>query len=110
MTNALTEQSEWTLTYDYGEGQLQWDTNHELWAAWAMLEGVFRGMNVAGTDIPMYIRRNYENRVCVRCNSSGLTIYEGMLGSLAQIALDELQDEELQDKKSSAGREGPALW
>jgi hypothetical protein len=54
MTNALTEQSEWTLTYDYGEDQLQWDTNHELWAAWAMLEGIFRGMNVAGTDIPIY--------------------------------------------------------
>ena len=110
MANAITEQSVWTLIYDYGEGQLQWDTNHELWAAWAMLEGVFRGMNVTGKDIPMYVRRNYENRVYVRCNSSGLTIYEGMLGSLAQIALDELKDEELQDKKSSAGREGPALW
>ena len=106
MTNALTEQSEWTLTYDYGEGQLQWDTNHELWAAWAMLEGVFRGMNVAGTDIPMYVRRNYENRVCVRCNSSGLTIYEGMLGSLARIALEERQDGESQDEKRSTPTQG----
>ena len=109
MTNPITEQSEWTLTYDYGEGQLQWDTDHELWSAWAMLEGVFRGMNVASVEIAKYIRRNYENRICVRCNSSGLTIYEGMLGNLAQIALDELGDEELQNEKRSAGPEGPAL-
>ena len=109
MTNAITEQSEWTLTYDYGEGQLQWDTDVALWEATAMLEGLFRGLGIAGAAMASYIRKNYEGRVCVRCNSSGLTIYEGMLGHLARIALEELQDEELQEEKRSAGREGPAL-
>ena len=109
MTNLITEQSEWTLTFDYEGGQLTWDTDIPLWEATAMLEGLFRGMNVAAQDIPTYIRRNYEGRVCVRCNSSGLTVYEGMLGLLAQIALDELGDEELQREKRSAGPEGPAL-
>ena len=109
MTNSITEQSEWTLTYDYGGGQLTWNTDVPLWEATAMLEGLFRGLGIAGADVPIYIRRNYEGRVRVHCNSSGLTIYEGMLGHLAQIALDELGDEELQREKRSAGPEGPAL-
>ncbi len=109
MTN-IVEGQEWTLTFDYEGGQLTWNTNVPLWEATAMLEGLFRGVGVASADIGTYIRRNYEERVCVRCNSNGLTIYEGMLGHLAQIALDELQDEELQREKRSAGPAGPALW
>ena len=53
-----------------------------------MLEGVFRGIGIAGADIPTYIRRNYEQRVTVQCGE--MTYYEGMLGNLARIALDEL--------------------
>jgi hypothetical protein len=106
MTNIVEEQSKWTLTFDFGEGQLQWNTDTALWEATAMLEGLFRGLGIAGAAIASYIRKNHEGRVCVRCNSSGLTIYEGMLGHLAQIALDELADEELQNEKRSAPAQG----
>jgi len=107
MTNLVEEQSEWTLTFDYADGQLTWNTNVPLWEATAMLAGVFRGIGIAGADIPTYIRKHYEQRVTVQCGE--MTYYAGMLGSLARIALDELQDEELQDQKRSAGPEGPAL-
>ena len=59
-----------------------------------MLEGLFRGLYIAGADIPTYIRRNYEQRVIVQCGE--MTYYEGILGNLARIALDELGDEEQQ--------------
>ena len=104
MTNLVEEQSQWTLTYDYGGGQLTWNTDVPLWEATAMLEGVFRGIGVAGADIPTYIHRNYEQRVTVQCGD--ITYYEGMLGSLARIALDELGDEALQNEKRSAPTQG----
>jgi len=107
MTNIVEERSEWVLTYDYGEGQLTWNSDIPLWEATAMLQGVFRGIGIAGTDIPTYIRRNYEQQVTVQCGE--MTYYKGMLGSLARIALDELGDEELQNEKRSAGPKGPAL-
>jgi hypothetical protein len=108
MTNLAEEQSQWTLTYNYGSGQLTWNTDIPLWEATAMLEGVFRGIGVAGADIPTYIRRNYEQRVTVQCGE--MTYYEGMLGSLARIALDELQDEELQDAKRSTPAQSRGTW
>ena len=104
MTNLVEEQSKWTLTYDYGGGQLTWSTDIPLWEATAMLEGLFRGIGVAGADIPTYIRRNYEQRITVQCGDT--TYYEGMLGNLARIALDELGDEELQNEKRSTPAQG----
>ncbi len=104
VTNLVGEQSEWVLTYDYGEGQLCWNSHIPLWEATAMLEGLFRGIGVAGADIPTYIRRNYEQRVTVQCGET--TYYEGMLGNLARIALDELDDETLQNEKRSAPTQG----
>ena len=106
MTNIVEEHSEWMLTYDYGEGQLTWNSDLPLWEATAMLEGLFRGMCIAADNIPPYIRNNYERRVTVRYGD--MTYYEGMLGHLAQIALDELQDE--QDEKSSTPAQGRGTW
>ena len=104
MTNLVEEQSEWVLTYDYGGGQLTWNSDIPLWEATAMLAGVFRGIGIAGADIPTYIRRNYEQRVTVQCGE--MTYYEGMLGNLARIALDELGDEELQNETRSTPAQG----
>jgi len=104
MTNAITEQSEWVLIYDHAEGQLTWNSDIPLWEATAMLKGVFCAIGIAGADIPTYIRRNYEQRVTVQCGE--MTYYAGMLGSLARIALDELQDEELQDQNRSTPAQG----
>jgi hypothetical protein len=104
MTNLVEEQSEWVLTFDYEEGQLHWNSHIPLWEATAMLEGLFRGIGVVGADIPTYIRRNYEQRVTVQCGDT--TYFEGMLGNLARIALDELRDEELQNEKRSAPAQG----
>ena len=107
MTNIVEERSEWVLTYDHGGGQLTWNSHIPLWEAAAMLEGVCRGIGIAGADIPTYIRHNYEQWVTVQCGD--ITYYEGMLGNLARIALDELGDEELQREKRSAGHAGLAL-
>ncbi len=104
MTNLAEERSQWTLTYDYGEGQLSWNSHIPLWEATAMLEGLFCGLGIAGADIPTYIRRNYEQRITVQCGE--ITYYEGILGHLARIALDELGDEELQNEKRSTPAQG----
>jgi hypothetical protein len=38
MTDPVKEQSQWTLTYGYGDGKLTWNTNFSLWGPIPMLE------------------------------------------------------------------------
>ena len=65
----------------------------------------FQGIGIASEQIPAYIKANYERPVTVLWN--GVPFYEGSIGRLALIVLDELAD--AQQEKGSAGLESPAL-
>lgn len=101
-TMVLDQSTEWTLTYD---DSLEWHTDVPLFDATTMLEGLFQGVGLSPQEVPAFVKANYERPVTVLWN--GTSYYEGTVGKLAWIVLDEMRD--AQQEKRSAEPVGPAL-
>ena len=102
MENAQTLicNDEWVLQYRYGDDCFIWVADVPLWEAITMLVGIFHILGLSPADAPGFVKANYEARVSVWRNEDAY--YEGMLGNLASIALQELADK--QESTPTRGR------
>ena len=92
---------EWVLKFHYGDDQLLWVADVPLWDAATMLMGIFHNLGLTPNDVAAFVKDNYETRVSVWWKET--TYYEGMLGNLAEIALQELADQQVSTPAQDRG-------
>ena len=101
-SESVTESSEWVLKFQHGDDQILWVADVPLWEATTMLVGIFHILGLTPDDVSAFVKANYESRVSVWWKET--TYYEGTLGDLAGIALQELADS--QQEKASTPAQG----
>ena len=97
------EDFEWVLKFRCGDDQVIWVSDVPLWEAITMVMGIIHILGLSPAEVPTFVKAHYEMYVAVWWQET--TYYEGTLGDLARIALQELTDEQ-----GSTPAQGRGTW